>query len=90
MVPFPGLPLFPVDRRLHAPHDRSSAIDRRTYSTLDGPQNLIQMPFLSRSLTLPIKRHACYEGRRWVARGRAAHAAFLRIRWLSTGVVEAG
>ena len=27
--------------------------------------------------------------RRWVARGRAAHAAFLGVRWLSTDVVEA-
>ena len=34
-------------------------------------------------------RHACYEGRRWVARDRAAHAAFLGVRWLSTDVVEA-
>src|SRR5215211_9141215 len=34
-------------------------------------------------------RHTCYEGRRWVARDRAAHAAFLGVRWLSTDVVEA-
>ena len=29
-----------------------------------------------------------YEGHGWAARARAAHAAFLGIRWLSTDVVE--
>src|SRR3954452_21271786 len=37
---------------------------------------------------IPSGTHAT-KVRRWVARGGAAHAAFLGVRWLSTGVVEA-
>lgn len=38
----------------------------------------------------PTDRHTCYEGRRWVARDRAAHAAFLGVRWLSTDAAGTG
>ena len=58
--------------------------------TLHGPQNLLPLTTIPGFSHLPSKRHACYEGRRWVARDRAAHAAFLGVRWLSTDVVEAG
>ena len=48
-------------------------------------------------VTPPPSRHTTFihsgthatKDRRWVARDRAAHAAFLGVRWLSTDVVEA-
>jgi len=58
--------------------------------TLHGPQNLLCLTPLSFAFTPPFQ--AARILRRfvdWVAGDRAAHAAFLEVRWLSTDVVEA-
>ena len=52
-------------------------------------KNLLQVKAPLSAQTSILERHACYEGRRWAAHNRAAHAAILGVRWLSTDVVEA-
>ena len=42
----------------------------------DDTENLLPMPLPSRGIYPQIRRHACYEERRWAARCRVAHDAF--------------
>ena len=58
--------------------------------TLISSSNLLHVhPVFPTSITSSKCGTHATKVRRWVARGRAAHAAFLGVRWLSTDVVEA-
>ncbi|SNQ49742.1 hypothetical protein FRACA_370019 [Frankia canadensis] len=74
-----------VLQRCHGVQRLSLSLETIGYSR---PPQSLQSPQQSADSSLSFQRHACYEGRRWVARVRVAHAAFLGVRWFSTDVVE--